>query len=409
MGQVNFKLYRYRWIILFSFMIILAINQLLWITFAPITSDAASYYGVSDFSIAFLSMIFMIVYIVISIPASWVIDTYGFRVGVGIGAVLTGLFGLTRGLLATNYTAVLISQIGIALGQPFIMNALTKVAARWFPIHERATASGLGFLAMYIGIAIGMMLTPFLVDSSNINNMLLLYGGVSVAAALVFLGLSKERPPTPPCPPGQEGRSLVLDGLKEILRRRDFILLMIVFFIYLGAFNGVTTWIEQILTPRAFTPTEAGLAGGLMIIGGIVGAFVMPLLSDRYRKRVLFLIIGSGVSIIGLVGITCATTYWLVLAAAFIFGFFLLSAGPIGFQYGAEIAYPAPEGTSNGLLLLAGQIGGIGCIIGMDVFKSPTTGSMSASLFVLIGLMVLGTLLCTRLKESSLIRGNTDD
>ena len=89
MKEDNFKVYGYRWVMLVVFMFIVAINQLLWITFASITSDAVKFYGVSDLSIGLLSMIFMIVYIVVSIPASWVIDTYGLRVAVGIGAALT--------------------------------------------------------------------------------------------------------------------------------------------------------------------------------------------------------------------------------------------------------------------------------------------------------------------------------
>lgn len=401
MEQTNFKVYSYRWIVLLAFMFVVAINQLLWITFAPITSSAATYYGVSDLSIGLLSMSFMIVYIVISIPASWAIDTYGIRVAVGIGAALTGIFGLLRGLAAPNYDLVLISQIGIAIGQPFILNAVTKVAARWFPIQERATAAGLGSLAMYLGIMVGMALTPYLTLQSSIATMLVAYGIVSVIAAVVFFGLAKERPPTPPCPPGQEERSLVFDGLKQILRKRDFVLLMLIFFVGLGTFNGVTTWIEDIVSPRGFSITQAGLIGGLMIIGGIIGALVLPSLSDRYRKRTPFLVLAVLGATLGLVGITYATGYWLLLASAFVLGFFLLSAGPIGFQYGAEIAYPAPEGTSTGLLLLMGQISGIVFIFGMDSFKSPGTGSMAPSLVVLIGLMVLSLLLCTRLREST--------
>ena len=109
MEQTDLKIYGYRWVVLLAFMLVVAINQLLWITFAPITSSAATYYGVSDLGIGFLSMVFMIVYIVISIPASWMIDTYGIRVAVGIGAAMTGVFGLLRGLLASNYTLVLVA------------------------------------------------------------------------------------------------------------------------------------------------------------------------------------------------------------------------------------------------------------------------------------------------------------
>jgi sugar phosphate permease len=406
MEQAGFKVYGYRWVVLLAFMFVVAVNQLLWITFAPITSDAAKYYRVSDLSIGLLSLSFMVVYIVVSIPASWVIDTLGMRVAVGIGAALTGLFGLLRGLAAADYTWVLIAQIGIAIGQPFILNAITKVAARWFPMRERATAAGLGSLATYLGILLGLLVTPYLTIGSGIGGMLVIYGIVAAIAAVVFFALAREHPPTPPCPPEQEARSLVFDGLKQTLRKRDFALLMLVFFVGLGVFNGVTTWIENIVAPRGFTITDAGIIGGLMIVGGIIGALVMPLLSDHYRKRIPFLVLALAGAVVGLIGITYAESFGLVLVAAFVLGFFLLSAGPIGFQYGAEVAYPAPEGTSNGLLLMMGQISGIVFILAMDSFKSPVTGSMTPSLVVLIGLMILSLLLCTRLRESALITQN---
>jgi len=400
MEQSQFKVYGYRWIMLVAFMLVIAVNQLLWITFAPITGDAASFYGVDDLAIGLLSMSFMIVFILVSIPASWIIDTYGIRVGVGIGAVLTGVFGLLRGLFAADYTWVLVTQIGIAVGQPFVLNALTKVAGRWFPLRERATATGLGSLAIYGGIIIGLAVTPQLVLRSSIESTLFIYGIGSAVAAAAFLILAKERPPTPV---GEEARALVLDGFKRIWRKREFILLLVLFFIGLGVFNAVTTWIEEILRPRGFTMSQAGLTGGLMVLGGIVGAIVIPPLSDRARRRVPFILLALAGAIPGLVGITFAPNYGLLLASAFVLGVFLLSSGPIGFQYGAEITYPTPEGTSNGLLLLMGQISGIAFIIGMDALKSATTGSMTTSLLILIGLMVVSLLLATRLKESSVI------
>ncbi len=400
MEQTDFKIYSYRWVVLLAFMLVVAINQLMWITFAPITSSAVTYFGVSDLSIGLLSMSFMIVYIVISIPASWMIDTYGLRTAVGIGAALTGIFGLMRGFVSPNYTLVLIAQIGIAIGQPFILNAVTTVAARWFPIQERATAAGLGSLAMYLGILVALVLTPYLTIQSQIRGMLLTYGIVSVIAAVVFFAFAKERPPTPPCPPDQEGRSLVIDGFKESLRMRDFVLLMAIFFVGLGVFNAVTTWIEDIVRPRGFSIIQAGNTGGLMIVGGIIGAVVIPIISDHYRKRTPYLLLAVIGATLGLVGVTFATSYWFLLISAFVFGFFLLSAGPIGFQYGAEVTHPTPEGTSNGLLLLMGQISGIVFILGLDSFKSPETGSMTLPLVLLIGLMVLSLVLCTKLREA---------
>jgi MFS family permease len=403
MKPADFKVYPYRWVVLAVFMLVVAMNQMMWITFAPITGVAATFYHVSDLYIGILSLSFMIVYIIVSIPASWIIDTYGLKVAVGIGAALTGIFGLLRGMFEANYTLVLIAQIGIAIGQPFILNALTTVAARWFPIKERATATGLGSLAMYLGIIAGLVITPYLTIRSGIGGMLYIYGVISLIAAIIFIAFSKEKPHTPPCPPDQTDRSLVLAGFKHSLRQRDFILLMIIFFVGLGVFNSVTTWIEDIVRPRHFSITQAGIIGGLMVVGGVVGALVIPALSDRFRKRVPFIFIALMGAIPGLIGITYASTYGMLLVSAFVLGFFLLSAGPVGFQYGAEVTFPAPEGMSNGLLLLVGQLSGIAFIVGMDSFRSPGNGAMTPALVVLIVLMVLSLLISIRLKESALL------
>jgi len=399
----SYKVYGYRWVMLLAFMAVVAANQLLWITFASITSDATKYFAVSDLQIGLLSLSFMLVYIITAVPASWVIDTYGIRVAVGIGAALTGVFGLLRGLAAPNYTLVLVSQIGIAVGQPFILNATTKLAARWFPIQERATASGLGSLAIYVGIVAGLALTPYLLLISNMRAMLIGYGLFALAAALLFFAFARENPPSAPCPPGQEARSLVFDGLKQSLRNRNFILLLVIFFIELGIFNAVTTWVEDIVRPRGFTSTQAGIAGGLMVLAGVIGAVIVPTLSDHYRKRTPFIILAVACAIPGLIGITYALNYPELLVSSFVMGFFLLSAGPLGFQYAAEITYPAPEGMSNGLVLLVGQISGIAFIFAMDSFRTPVTGAMTPSLIVLIVLMVAALILCTRLKDSKLL------
>lgn len=403
MEQSAYKIYGYRWFILVVFMLVAAFNQLVWITFAPVTDAAAAYYHVSQLDIGLLSMSFMIAFLVFSIPASWVIDTYGFRVSVAVGAALTGIFGLMRGLVATNFTLVMIAQIGTAVGQPFILNALTKVAARWFPIEERATASGLGSLAMYIGILAGLALTPALTIGSGFSNMLLYYGIGAVVAAVLFIIFAREHPTTPPGPAELEERALMFDGMKQILRNKNFLLLMSIFFIGLGVFNSVTTWIEDIISPRGFNATQAGTAGGLMIAGGIVGAVILPTLSDKYRKRVPFILVALVGTIPSLLGITFAATSGLLYSASFALGFFLLSSGPIGFQYGAEIGRPAPEGTSNGLLLLMGQISGIAFIFGMDAFRVGPKGSMTPSLLVMTGLVVLSLFLAARLRESDLV------
>jgi cyanate permease len=398
-ADAPFRAYGYRWVVLAAFALMAVLNQVLWITFAPITSAAAAFYHVSDLMIGLLSMSFMVVFILLFLPAAYLIDTRGFRAAVGTGALLTAVFGLTRGLLASNFTAVFISQVGIAAGQPFIIGAITKVAARWFPVEERATASAVGTLALYLGPLLAMFLTPQLVLSLGIPKTLVIYGAASAAAALLFFLAARENPPTPA---GPDERALMFDGLRSMLKKRHFLVLMVIFFIGLGMFNALSTWVEDIIRPRGFGIAAAGRLGGLMLGGGIVGAVVVSLVSDHTRRRKPFILLALVGLIPGLIGMTYGTGSWLVLAAGFAFGFFLLSAGPVGFQYAAEITHPAPEGTSNTLLLLMGQVSGILFILGMDALRVRPSGAMTTSLVILIALSLLNVFLAVTLPESPL-------
>lgn len=399
MSNRGFRLYGYRWVVLAVFMLINLTIQMLWIAYAPITGPAARFYGVSDLQIGLLAMSFMAAFIPLSIPVSWAIDTFGFRWTVSAGAVLMGLFGVIRGLAGADYTLVLWSTIGIAIAQPFLLNAWTKVPAQWFSIEERATAVGLVTLANLVGTALGMVLTPILLETMPIPSVQLTYGGLAAASAVLFVLLAREKPPTPPCPPGMEVRALMLDGLKHAFTVRAFWLYLLVWFIGMGVFNGLTTWVESIVRPRGLTPADAGTLGALMLIGGILGAVIIPPFSDRQHKRRRYLFLGTVLAIPGLVGLTFVNAYWLLLLSAFSLGFFLVSTSPVGMQYAAEITQPTPEGTSNGIIQLFGQASVVFVYI-MEAMKR-SDGSFTPALLLATALLVVSALVITQLKDPS--------
>jgi MFS family permease len=398
----DYKLYKYRWVVLAVFMFINLTIQMLWITYAPITGPAAKFYGVTDLKIGFLAMTFMIAFIPLSIPVSWIIDTYGFKRAVSIGAVLMGVFGLLRGFSGANYTLVLCSTIGIAAAQPFLLNAWTKVPANWFASEERATAVGLVTLSNLVGTALGMVLTPILIETISIPNVQLIYGGIAAFSAVLFVILAREKPATAPGPAGSEVRALMLDGLKHALTVKSFWLYLFVSFVGLGIFNGVTTWVENIIRPRGLTPTDAGTLGALMLIGGVLGAVTIPPFSDKHHKRKPYILLGLLLAIPGLIGVTFATSRWLIFASAFAMGFFLVSTSPIGMQYASEVTHPTPEGTSNGLIQLFGQASVVFVYI-MEALKTPD-GSFTPALLLAIGLVIISALFVTQMKEPKELR-----
>jgi hypothetical protein len=61
----------------------------------------------------------------------------------------------------------------------------------------------------------------------------------------------------------------------------------------LAIFNGVTTWVEGITSGTQLHPHRCRHQGALMLVGGILGAVVLPAISDKQQKRSAFYTSGS--------------------------------------------------------------------------------------------------------------------
>jgi MFS family permease len=379
------KLYAYRWVMLGLFMLLNVMVQVLWICYAPIATQAALAYGVKREDVDLLANLFMLIYLVVSFPAAWAIDTYGFKKAVGFGALLMGAFGLLRALFPTNYTMAMIGTIGISIGQPFLLNAFTKLAALWFPQKHRATITGVVFLAMFLGIGLGEVLGPGLVSTCGFSGMQMIYGVASAVSALLFILFAKSAPPTPASPPGEEVRALVLDSLKQILKNKNVYILSLALFLASGIVNGVFTLIDGLGAELSLTTDQGVLLTALLLLGGIVGSIVIPAVSDALGSRKVVLIVAVFLAVPATLGLVFCRGFALEVLCFFVMGFAVTGVTPVAYQYGAEITHPAPEGTSNGIFALVVQASGI-LIVLMDALRGTFHNSYIPSF---IGLAVL--------------------
>ena len=385
MEEQGVKLYPYRWVVLALFMLINVMVQVLWICYAPIATLAAAAYGVKREDIDLLANLFMLIYLVVSFPAAWAIDTYGFKKAVGFGALLMGAFGLLRAFFPTNYTMALVGTIGISVGQPFLLNAFTKFAAIWFPQKHRATITGVIFLAMFLGIALGEVLGPGLVSAYGFTGLQHIYGIASAVSALLFLALARSEPPTPASPAGEEVRALVLDSLKQILKNKSVYILSLALFLASGIVNGVFTLIDGLGKELSLTVDQGVMLTALLLVGGIVGSIVIPAVSDALGRRKLVLIIAVFLAVPATLGLVLGRGLPLEVICFLVMGFAVTGVTPVAYQYGAEITFPAPEGTSNGIFAVVVQASGL-LIVLMDAFRGTFHNSYIPSF---IGLAVL--------------------
>ncbi len=389
----------YRWLILLAIVPIIISTEMMWLSLAPISSRAESYYGVSGMSIALFSMSYMIMYIIFSLPASWIVDKYGYRYSLIIGASITAVFGLVRAIFADNFTIVLISQFIIAIGQPFLLNISTKVPANWFPVSERSTAAGILTMAQYLGFAVPMLLAPMIAESSGIPYTLMVFALISIISALIAIVFTREKPSVPPPGPVAPTEDLSFVSVKKLFANKSFVLVLFICFISMGIFNTILTLIESILIPRGITSAQAGIVGAVFVIAGVMGAVILPIISDNLHKRSPFFVGTIALLVPLYLGITFVENFILLAIIAGVAGFSIMGVAPILFQHGAEVAYPIQEGTSLGVILLMGQISGALFVYLFEVLQN-SYGSPKLPMILVVVLTLLELPVTLRMKES---------
>ncbi|GLX66464.1 MFS transporter [Paenibacillus glycanilyticus] len=390
-----------KWIILLSIVPAIVSTEMMWLSLAPISSLAEDFYGVGSLSITLCSMSFMIMFILFSLPASWVIDKWGYKTSLLIGAGLTAVFSVFRAAFADDFALVLVSQFILAIGQPFLLNLATKVASDWFPPDERSTAAGILTLAQYIGFIVPMAIAPAIAEASGIPDLFMWFAGFAVLAAILAAAFTPVKPPDSITHASPQQEVLRFDSVKLLWRNKSYGLILLISFISIGIFNTILTLLESILAPRGLNSEEAGLVGAVFIVAGIIGAVILPLLSDKYRIRSPFFIGAITLLIPAYLGLTFAEPMVLVTVIAGIAGFTIMGVAPILFQHGSEVAYPVREGTSLGMILLMGQVSGIAFVYLFELLNDALHSIVwPMLLFVLLTASLIPVTL--RIQESSL-------
>lgn len=373
-----------------------------WLTLAPISSLAGSYYGVGSMEISMFTSSYMIMYIIFALPASWVIDRYGFRRSLVIGALITAVFGILRYVFASDFTPVILFQFVIAIGQPFLLNISTKVPANWFPVTERSIASGILTMAQYLGFVVAMVLSPMLAQNYDIPTLYLVFGIVAVICAFIAVIFTRERPETPPGPEAEK-EDISIGSMVKLMKNRNFRYVLVIVFISMGIFNSLLTLIESILKPRGITMDEAGIVGAVFVVAGVIGAVLLPVLSDKLHRRTPLFVIAISLLVPLYLGLTYLSDFALVTAVSGIAGFTVMGVAPILFQHGAEVAYPVKEGTSFGLILLMGQISGALFVVIFEAVSS-TAGSVTIPMLLIVLATAIEIPFTVKMKESDILK-----
>lgn len=422
------KLYYRRFAVLTVFSLYSMINAFQWIQYSIITNVFTHFYGVTNDKIDLLSIVYMVAYVPLIFPATWLLDRRGLRLTALLGSGLNcaGAWLKCASVSPDLFGVTVTAQVICSVAQVFILGLPSRIASVWFGPREVSTACATAVLGNQLGTAIGFLLPPVLVpntrddqDLTSHNIRIMFYGTAAVSTGLFLLALIviKDRPPRPP----SQAQAVLSDSLPEdysyrqsiynLIKNKAFVLLLISYGILTGAFYSVSTLLNQmIMDCYENQELNAGRIGLTLVVAGMVGSILCGLWLDHTKTYKMTTLIVYFLSFVGMVVFTFTlnlNNIYLVFVTAGALGFFMTGYLPLGFEFGVEITYPESEGTSSGLLNAFAQIFGIifTLIQGrLTTAYGPLAGNLFLSAWIFLGI-ILTALIKSELKRHNVNMG----
>uniref|UniRef100_F6XEJ5 Solute carrier family 49 member 3 n=1 Tax=Monodelphis domestica TaxID=13616 RepID=F6XEJ5_MONDO len=325
-GLTRYQTYKRRWFFLGVVSLLNCSNAMLWLSFAPVADKISDYFQLSMIEINWLSLIYLVISIPFGIIATWFLDSFGLRCSTILCAWLNATGSVIRvipcivSLKNYHFIFFMIGQSFCAVAQVLVIFSPAKLAALWFPEHQRATANMIATMSNPLGVLLANVGSPVIVKT-------------------------------------EEDIPLML------LRNKAYIILALCFGGGIGVFTAFSALLEQILCVKGYSNEFSGLCGALFILFGIIGALVLGLYVDRTKQFTEATKVGFCLTTLAAIAFAVVSQFQkqmvLIAVVSSLFGFFGFSICPISFELAVECSYPVGEGASTGLVFVIGQIEGV--------------------------------------------------
>ncbi len=367
------------WRVIGAYALVCAATQILWLTYAAITTETARRYGVSVGAVGWLAEIFPLMYVVLAIPAGILLDRW-FRPALAAGGALVALGGLVR-LGGETFAWAMAGQVMVSIAQPIVLSAVSKLAGEYLPADERASGIAVGSAGNFVGMLLALLLGPTLGAHGQLERLLVLEAGLAlIPAAALAIALRQ---------PGQrsdEHAAIEGSAARALWQLPAMRTLCGLVFLGFGVFVALATWLQTLLHPSGVSEAAAGglLVG--MVVAGIVGCAVLPPLVARRRAERGFMRAAVLAACLGCVAL--GVTPWLGVRALAIvaMGVILLPALPVILTAAEQLA-GAAAGTAGAIVWMAGNLGGLAIALLVQVLvHHPLAAFMAMAVVSLLGL-----------------------
>jgi predicted MFS family arabinose efflux permease len=339
------------WSVIAAYALVCAATQILWLTYAAITTESARRYGVSVGAIGWLAEIFPLLYVVLAIPAGILLDRW-FRPALAAGGALVALGGLVR-LGSETFAWAMAGQVLVAIAQPVVLSAVSKLAGEYLPADQRASGIAVGSAGNFVGMLLALLLGPTLGAHGQLERLLVLEAVLAVVPAIA-LAIVLRRPGHA----SEEHAAIEGNAARALWALPPMRTLCGLVFLGFGIFVALATWLQTLLHPSGVSETTAGALLVGMVVAGILGCAVLPPLVARRRAERSFMRATVLVACLGCVALGAMPWLGARALAIAVMGMVLLPALPVILTAAEQLA-GAAAGTAGAIVWMAGNLGGL--------------------------------------------------
>ena len=321
-------------------------------------------------------------------------DRYGVQKIVGLGVVLMGVTLVMRATASgfgSMYVWMFLFGVALALTFPNVPKAL----GMWFAPEEFGMANGVTQAGYGAGAALALALTPLVLEPvGGWRSLSIILGVATAVIGVLWFMTVRDRPHEPD--EAEAGHLGTVAAIRQVLSIRDAWTLAVCHMLFLGGYIGIIGYAPTYFVDvQGMTSATAGAVVSVIMWAYVVGALVVPSVSDRVGLRKRFYVPGmfiAGACMVLSCGYALGVSLWIV---ALMWGFFG-GAAPLAFVVPLEMEGVGRRlaGSAVGIAITAGYLGGVlAPVVGMWlVGLTPVAGfyfwggcyMLSAVLFLLL-------------------------
>ncbi|KAF1302552.1 MFS transporter [Candidatus Enterococcus willemsii] len=360
--------------------------------------------NISDAALGSISSFYFLGYVIMQIPAGYLVDKIGKKRVLIPGFILFALAALLISQ-AANISMIYVGSFLAGIGCGSFYGSAYSLTSQNIPADKRSFSTAIVNSGSAVGSGFGLILSSFIVVQMKMpwQTMMYISAALTVCMLIAFALIIRSNKDDVAFIEREEAKAKAAVSTEESkptispakLFAPKMLFTYVLYFATCYAYYMTVTWLPNFLgTERGFEGVAIGFSASLVAFASIPGALFFSRLADKYmNKKIQFIVVLELLAAAMLLITVQATNQVFLLIALILYGFLgKLAVEPIIISWLGENAPKVGVGTTLGVFNFFGMMSSV-IAPSLTGKISDMTGSKEMGFYISVVLLVVGTVL----------------